>query len=546
MSAPGRVAEIFAEAADLPTPERGAYLDQACGGDAALRQEVDELLGFDRAVARRSDDSTVLEAAGARPASPMPAAVPLFVGRFEVERVLGEGGMGIVYLARDTTLARRIAVKLVRGGSTSAGRARLLREAQAMARITHPNVVSVFEVGLEGADVFIAMEFVEGVTLSDWLGEPRTTSEILEVFVQAGRGLAAAHKAGLLHRDFKPQNVLVGSDGRARVLDFGLARHAGTAEPSSAQKGSFSALDLALTHEGAVMGTPGYMSPEHFEGEIGPASDQWSFAAALYRAIFKERPFEGEDLETIRRVVLAGELRRPPPTEVTPEVQVAILRGLSRHPEDRFATLGEMLDVLEEVLRRDPEQDKSRFIRQRRVASLVVLVLVSANVLLAGFRTEFRYDIGVSGVLWQGFVGLVILTAVFFVFRRTAFQTMHNRKILAVLGLPMAMMTLHRVYALAVGSSVEDVLRTDAILAIGLLIYGALFLERWLAYGALVMALYVPVSYLSPRIVVPYFGVSLWTVSAISAWCWPLPGRRATRVDRSSRSGSSSSGGSPR
>jgi serine/threonine-protein kinase len=540
MSDASRVEAIFGEAADLPQADRAEFLERACGADIELRREVEELLGFDRPVPAAHDASTVLEADAPRAALPV-ATPPRLVGRFEVERILGEGGMGVVYLAEDATLARRVALKLVRAGSAASGRARLLREAQAMARITHPNVVSVFEAGAEDANVWIAMEYVDGLTLAEWLRAPRSSNEILAMLVQAGRGLAAAHRAGLLHRDFKPQNVLVGTDGRARVLDFGLARQAGEADRDVLPARGPTALDLALTRDGTMMGTPGYMSPEHFEGPICPASDQWSFAAALYRAVYRQRPFADDDFETVRRAVLAGELRPPPASDVAPEVEATILRGLSRHPEDRFASLDEMLDVLEEVMGRDPEQDKSRFVRQRRVASAILLVLVTLNVLIAGLRTDFRYDIGVRGVLIQSAMGVVFLAAVAWAFRQTAFRTLHNKKILAALLLPMIVMSLHRSYALGTGAAVEHVLRVDAVMTIGFLAYGALFLERWLAYGALVMALYLPASYLSSRFVVPGFGASLWVVSAISAWCWPMPGQRASGVFGSSRSRSSSS-----
>jgi serine/threonine protein kinase len=148
---------------------------------------------------------------------------PRRIHRFAVLRQLGAGGMGVVYAAYDEELDRRVAIKVVREDMVaSQGRSRMLREAQAMAKVSHPNVVQVYEVGEFAGQVFVAMEFVKGITLADWLtAEERAWEEILEMYLQAGRGLAAAHHQGLVHRDFKPDNVLVGADGRARVLDFG-------------------------------------------------------------------------------------------------------------------------------------------------------------------------------------------------------------------------------------------------------------------------------------------------------------------------------------
>src|SRR5437763_1115036 len=195
------------------------------------------------------------------------------VGRYVVLDRIGAGGMGVVYAAYDPELDRRVAIKLLRPDrfSSEAGRLRLLREAQALARLTHPNVVAVYDAGTFGDRVFVAMELVEGETLRQWLGEgPRSWREVLDRFLPAGRGLAAAHAAGLVHRDFKPENVLLGRDGRVRVMDFGLARVEEHAQESTALPMMVRALTEEsvprplgpLTQEGRVLGTPNYMSPE--------------------------------------------------------------------------------------------------------------------------------------------------------------------------------------------------------------------------------------------------------------------------------------------
>ncbi|MGH2898506.1 MAG: serine/threonine-protein kinase, partial [Solirubrobacteraceae bacterium] len=202
--------------------------------------------------------------------------------------MLGSGGMGVVYVAHDPELNRKVALKVLRAdGSEAMERFHdlLLREGQAMAQLAHPNVVTVFDVGGVDQRVFIAMELVEGLTLSRWLAaERRAPSEIVATFVAAGHGLAAAHAAGLIHRDFKPDNVLIGNDGRVRVTDFGLARQAHGVEAGTAHDAAEARPGTGAPHTG-LAGTPAYMAPEQFHGRAADArADQFSFAVALYEA----------------------------------------------------------------------------------------------------------------------------------------------------------------------------------------------------------------------------------------------------------------------
>ncbi|MBC8068240.1 MAG: serine/threonine protein kinase, partial [Deltaproteobacteria bacterium] len=226
---------------------------------------------------------------------PLPAAI----GRFAIVRELGSGGMGHVYVGRDDALQREVAIMVVRAERLSARNyARLRREAQALAQLAHPNVVPVFEVGEHEDQTYLAMELVVGVSIRRWLRhEPRTWQDILAVFVQAGRGLAAAHARGLVHRDFKPENALVGDDpdgvhavGRVRVVDFGLVVDGeGSSGDHPIDPGA--PLDDVLrtqTHE--VLGTPGYMAPEQLErGTIGAAADQFSLCVSLFEALTRMR-----------------------------------------------------------------------------------------------------------------------------------------------------------------------------------------------------------------------------------------------------------------
>jgi len=300
------------------------------------------------------DPATTVAADPSIPAVATVAVEPLearFIGHFAVLRKLGEGGMGVVYAAYDERLERRVALKLIHGDDT----ARLMREAQALARVSHPNVVQIYEVGTYADRVFVAMEYVEGPTLTEWLAEPREFGAILDVFVQAGRGLEAAHARGLVHRDFKPGNVIVGADGRARVLDFGLARADDRRdEPapqgiSAARMSDPSLLSSPLTRTGSLLGTPAYMSPEQFLGvAVDARSDQFSFCVALYEALYDKRPFAGATMSELMAAVTRGEVEPPPPRpELAATIPAAVLRGLIAEPEARWPTMTELLDVLD-------------------------------------------------------------------------------------------------------------------------------------------------------------------------------------------------------
>jgi len=288
------------------------------------------------------------------------------IGRFRVTAKLGEGGMGVVYAAHDSDLDRAVAIKLLRPSPSDPqpARSRLLREARAMAKLSHPNVITVYDVGTEGEDIFIAMELVRGVNLRRWIAmRPRTWRATVECFVDAGRGLAAAHRAGIIHRDFKPDNVLVGEDGRVRVLDFGLARPSSSEDeptPRSPQSVSRMPTTERLTQTGAVIGTPAYMAPEQWRGAaIGERTDQFSFCVALWEALFGTRPFAGEAPTALAARVMSGEIQAPNDPGDVPSWLVRVLRrGLGPQPEDRYPSMDALLDVLAR-LRRDGNEHES-------------------------------------------------------------------------------------------------------------------------------------------------------------------------------------------
>jgi serine/threonine-protein kinase len=312
-------------------------------------------------------------------------------GRYTVLDKLGQGGMGVVVAAYDARLDRRVALKLLRRLEQPEGEgpqeAWLVREAQAMARLSHPNVVAVYDAGtLEDGSIFIAMEYIQGQTLRRWRNqEPRPWRQVLEAYVAAGRGLAAAHAAGLIHRDFKADNVLVGQDGRVRVTDFGLARTQSSADPgakassepgqepvvqSSASlptdqrvtarpSGSWSSV---LTLPGIFMGTPAYMAPELFRGGVADLrSDLFAFCASLYEALFGQLPFRGSSPTDFTRAQLEGKVVTPPEASDVPAwVTRTVLWGLQPEAERRPASMEALLTALQD----DPEARRKALLRR--------------------------------------------------------------------------------------------------------------------------------------------------------------------------------------
>ncbi|MCE9571841.1 MAG: serine/threonine protein kinase [Deltaproteobacteria bacterium] len=362
--------------------------------------------------------AATVAARGPLPATPPGRLAPgAPVGRYIIGELLGSGGMGVVYAADDPELARRVAVKLLRKDLRAAiGEARLQREAQAMARISHENVIAVYDVGTHDDQVFVAMELVIGQSLRGWLKErPRTIGEMVRVFAAAGRGLAAAHAAGFVHRDFKPDNVLVGTDGRVRVTDFGLARADGRQAPTHrpVSAGGGDAVDEALTMSGAVVGTPAYMAPEQHDGaNVDTRSDQFGFCVALYEALYGERPFAGKNLAELAAEVAAGNVRPPSKGRRVPaSLRAIVLRGLSVRPGDRFATMDELVAAL--------GRDRTRVPRTLAWASLALAAIAAVGLLadwvtrdraLAVTRISFRAAgdqlVRSAALRYEGFVGI--------------------------------------------------------------------------------------------------------------------------------------------
>ncbi len=274
------------------------------------------------------------------------------IERFTILTKLGEGGMGTVYAAYDSVLDRRVALKVVRADRRRAEdpvtpREQLLREAQAMARLSHPNVVAIHEVGEIREDVFVVLELVDGATLQACLAErPRGWRAIVGAYIEAGRGLAAAHAAGLVHRDFKPQNVLVRRDGRIQVADFGVVSMGGSSGDGGSDSGP-TPPSGHLTFAGRRVGTLAYMAPEQYAGApVDGRADQFALAVALWEGLYGTRAFAGKGAQ-LAAAMAAGEIVKPPAEAPVPRwIEPVLRRALSPKPDDRFATMDELLAVL--------------------------------------------------------------------------------------------------------------------------------------------------------------------------------------------------------
>ncbi|MBE7453481.1 MAG: protein kinase [Kofleriaceae bacterium] len=328
------------------------------------------------------------EARGSEPRRPLEPVVAVgdTIDRYVVLRRVGAGGMGVVFAAYDPQLDRKVALKLLRTGiglGQGEARARLVREAQAIAQLSHPNVVAVYDVGASAdGDVYVAMEFVEGDTLTQWLHRwHRSWRETLDVFREAGRGLAAAHGVGLLHRDFKPDNVLVGADTRVRVTDFGLARSLVTGHADDAAAGGLGAagpLRVTLTATGAVMGTPATWRPSSSRATTSaPAADQFSFCVALYEALYGQHPIAGD---TAAKMVEEQARAQPPPegSGVPAWLWPVLARGLDPQPARRFPS---MAALLVELAPPQPSPRRRTYIAMAAAAALVLGGAAAATVL---------------------------------------------------------------------------------------------------------------------------------------------------------------------
>ncbi len=328
------------------------------------------------------------------------------VGPYVILSLVGRGGMGEVYAAYDPRLERKVALKVLRESPGPRAKVRaaqrsLLQEAQSTARLSHPNVVIVYDAGTiddeaSGVRVYLAMEFVEGQTLAQWLSsQPRSWREIRDVFLAAAQGLLAAHEAGLVHRDFKPQNVMIAGNGSIRVMDFGLASASQVAADEDIASLRLAQPDLRpasqtvpLTGAGALMGTPLYMAPEQFQGRPTDArTDQFGFCVALYEALYGTRPFAAETVEDLRHAVLSGRPREPDNAKQVPGfLRRVVLRGMRTTPAARYPSMRELIAALAT----DPAR-RRRIVSWGVAAAMILLVVgLGAQRLAAHGQTMCR------------------------------------------------------------------------------------------------------------------------------------------------------------
>ena len=366
------------------TPEAMREVEQHVETCASCRSLLAVMMRGDR------DEASELSTGPTLPSRPAPATLGrgTQLGRYLLLESIGAGGMGVVYAAHDPVLDRKVAVKVVRDDGTTAAleevRSRLEREGRAIAQLSHPHIVAVFDMGTSSDRVFIAMELVDGGSLKAWQREKkRGWREVLQKYLEAGQGLAAAHRAGLAHRDFKPENVLIGRDGRVRVTDFGLA--ASTTAPPLLPVPSDTARpsgDGRLTATGALVGTPAYMAPEQYAGLGADAlSDQFSFCVALWESLHGVRPYAPDPDPRKWKFV------EPPASDVPPWVRKALLRGLSLEFEGRYPTL--------ELLLMELQKDPARGRATRRWIAAGALVIVAG--LGAGYWAATRGERLCSG-----------------------------------------------------------------------------------------------------------------------------------------------------
>jgi serine/threonine protein kinase len=374
-----RITDLVRATLDLPPAGRPAFLDSACGTDDALRREVERILAG-------ADASSFVSPAPALLDSAVLDLLPgEALGHYRLESKIGQGGMGAVYRAYDTVLRRKVALKILAperlpGGDTQRW---LLREARAASAISHPNIITIFEVSLDREPHFIAMEFVEGNPLGAVIPPSGLAlPSLLRYAVQIAAALAHAHGCGILHRDLKPSNILVSADGHLKLLDFGLAKNV-EAAPADSE---------ALTAPGVFAGTSAYMSPEQAQGrKLDVRSDLFSFGTVLYEMATGRRPFTADSrLELLHRIVHDD----PPPTTLPRAFEKIIFRCLRKDPAERYQNATELREALEALIQHPPPP---RRVHARALAVSGIALGVIVTALVFGARLLNRPPASIPG-----------------------------------------------------------------------------------------------------------------------------------------------------
>lgn len=400
------------------------------------------------------------------------AQAPSF-GRYAVIDRAGAGAMGVVYAAYDPALDRRVALKVLkqRAGAEQV-RDRLRREALAMARVNHPNVAAIYEVGEAKGRLFIAMEYIDGPRLDAWLAaEPRTWQAIVAQFIAIGRGLGAAHAEGLVHRDLKPSNILVTQAGRPIIIDFGLARLADALADEPTTSAGEIALMSPLTETGELRGTPAYMAPEVLGGSAPTAaSDQFAFCVALFEALCGRPPFPRDSLPVMLHALQSGALDVPPDVAVPDEVLAVLRRGLAADPADRWPSMQALVETLERLDAFRPDLAQGG---RRRILIALVILLASGGVLAASMR-----EAPSVGRLLRGHVGFtVIATLPLLALRRWYDSNELNRRLRRYVVLALTFKLALMLIGARLGMTPSQLDGTDAVALTGLMAVAGLYLR---------------------------------------------------------------------
>ncbi|MET0166972.1 MAG: protein kinase, partial [Vicinamibacterales bacterium] len=383
------ISRLYHAALARPAPERAAFLKEACSGDETLRSEVASMLEHEEAggfLDQPGLAGLVTPAEG----SEVDDLIGRDIGEYRVTSRLGAGGMGVVYKAVDAKFQRPVAIKLLSAASAAtAARRRFLREAQTASSLNHPHILTVHDIGDVDGRQYLVTEFVDGGTLRDWAkAEPRTWQQVVDLLVGVADALATAHKAGIIHRDIKPQNILVSTSGYAKLADFGLAK---VAEASDATRTVDAASEV--TRRGTVMGTAGYMSPEQAAGAVVDArSDVFSFGIVLHEVLSGRRPFAAATTaQELQRIVNGSP--DPLPASAPRRLHLIVEKALEKLPERRYQTMSELVVDLRDVIRQSGDHAIARFETRRSKWMAVAFSVALASGLALWFVRDMRQTV---------------------------------------------------------------------------------------------------------------------------------------------------------
>jgi len=397
-----RITDLFDEAMTRGPKERIAFLEEACEGDRDLRKQVERLVKSHEKSGDFLESSAFTDAPELLTDDRASASVGELIGHYRIESLIGIGGMGEVYLARDERLGRKVALKLLpeRLTTDETQLSRFKTEARSASALNHPNILTVYEIGAEGNRQFIAMEFIEGVTLRTSIVRGRIKPHAaLEIAVQVASALAAAHEAGVVHRDIKPENIMLRPDGYAKVLDFGIAKL--TEQRPASDGHTVETTAMLQTRAGLVLGTAHYMSPEQARGQkVDARSDIWSLGVVLYEMVGGSPPFRGETPSDCIASILKTE---PPPlssvlSDVPLKLESILQKALRKNSDERYQTIKEMLADLRNLKAEREAEGSSPQIKARAESIVrkikghkrgVLLTLAAATLAAAAVAYSF-------------------------------------------------------------------------------------------------------------------------------------------------------------